>query len=340
LEAFVADYQRQVEGLPLPAHLPSTGKQVAVIGSGPAGLTCAEQLALLGHSVSIYEMRERPGGMLVYTIPAFRLPAGIVQDKVVQLQRMGVRFVTGTRLGKDFQVADLWRDGNQAIFLASGAGFEPTAQVPGEDLNAVYRATEFLLHLNMEGATRINLSGASVAVFGSGHAAIDCGRAAVRLGASKVTCYLPESEKQATWRVEDQLAAEEEGVEFVPCTRLVKLFGDEQNNLSGLRCQLDLASIPADQRPTGRQPSGLFMVRADLAILAPERGPDPLISGLCPGLEVSPEGWILQDAESGKTSLKGVFAAGDNTGKQHLAAVAIAQARKVAGCIHEYLMEG
>ncbi len=182
LEAFVTDYQRQVEGMPVPAHLTSTGKQVAVIGSGPAGLTCAEQLALQGHSVTVFEMHDQPGGMLVYTIPGFRLPVRIVQEKVDQLQRLGVKFVTGMKLGKDFQINDLWQRGNQAIFLASGAGFEPTTQVPGEELNNVYRATEFLLHLNLEGADGMNLSGASVAVFGSGHAAIDCARAAVQIG--------------------------------------------------------------------------------------------------------------------------------------------------------------
>jgi len=342
LEAFVADHQRQAEGLPIPEVPPPTGWSVAVVGSGPAGLTVAEELAKLGHAVTVFEMHRRPGGMLL-TIPRFRLPVHIVEAKVAQLERLGVQFVFETRVGQDVTVQDLLQQEYHAVCLGTGAGFEPAVNLPGIDLEGVYLATEFLTRTNLDGSyipteEQVPIQmGKRVAIFGAGHAAVDCARTAVRMGAQKVTCFYRGWEMDMLCRLEDRLAAQEEGVRFVALTEPVVLIGDERGHVVQVQCQRVSLARRGDQNYLVPIEGSRYTVDADLVVLAPERGPDPLIVEDTPGLEIEPGGWIVSDEETGQTTRRGVFAAGDNTGESHMAVVAILEGRKVAASIHRYL---
>jgi glutamate synthase (NADPH/NADH) small chain len=343
LEAFVADYQRQAEGLPIPAVAPPTGRRVAVVGSGPAGLTVAEELAKLGHAITVFELRPRPGGMLVYTIPRFRLPVPIVEAKVAQLERLGVQFVLNRRVGRDVTIDDLFQQEHHAVFLGTGAGFEAVVNVPGMNLEGVYRATDFLLRTNLDKVYILAEEqapipiGQRVAIFGGGHSAVDCARTAIRLGAQEVTCFYRGAEMDALSRLEDKLAAEEEHVRFVGLTEPAILIGNDKGHVVQVQCQ-HLRLAGRDPRINVIPVEGFtFTVDTDLVVFAPERGPDPLIAEATPGLWLAPGGWIISDKETGQTTRRGVFAAGDNTGQAQLAVTAIAAGRKVAADIHQYL---
>ncbi len=343
LEAFVADYQRRAEGFPIPQVLPPTGRRVAVSGSGPAGLTVAEELAKLGHEITVFEMQRRPGGTLVYTIPRFRLPVNVVEEKIAQLERMGIKFVLETRVGQDTTVDELFRLEYHAVFLGTGAGLDIVADLPGADLAGVYLATEFLMRTNLDKAyippdkqSPLQV-GKRVAVFGGGHAAVDCVRTAIRMGAREVTCFYRDSETNMLCRLEDKLAAQEEHARFVALTEPAILIGDKTGHIVQALCQ---RMRPGDRDPRSRPipvEGSTYVVDADLVVLAPERGPDPLIAEATPKMKVDPTGWIVRDPETGQTTRSGVFAAGDNTGKSHLAVLAIAEGRKVAAGIHQYL---
>lgn len=344
LEAFVADLHREREGLPVPKSIASTGRKVAVVGAGPAGLTVAEELAGLGHSVTMIEKHHSPGGMLVYSIPQFRVPVSLIDEKVKQLQRMGVSFVLGTILGEDVSLDDLIGNGYQAVFLGTGAGHERIPDIPGSDLQNVYSATEFLRRTNRDPAfipreeRRPVEIGERVTVFGGGHAAVDCARVAIRLGAKEVTCYTPTPEMDLDCRQEDIFAAREERVNFVELTQPVEIMGNEVGQATHVLCQELRLRGRGRQRQVIAGDAALFPVDTDLVILAPEvRRIDEAILKAIPGLEVDPEGWIITDLETGETSRKGVFAAGDNTGETQLASMAIARGRKVAGAMHAYL---
>jgi glutamate synthase (NADPH/NADH) small chain len=335
LEAFVADRQREVEGLPILEGSPPTGWRVALVGSGPAGLTVAEELAKLGHEITVFEMRQRPGGMLV-TIPSFRLPVHIVQEKVAQLERLGVQFVFGTHVGQDVTVQDLLQQGYHAVCLGTGAGFEAPVSLPGVDLEGIYMATELLMRANLdktyipaEEQAPIQM-GERVAIFGAGHAAVDCARTAVRMGAQQVTCFHRSWEIDMPCRLEDRLAAREENVRFVALTEPVDLIGNERGHVVQVQCQHVRPARRDGQRRLVPVEGSRYTVDADLVVLAPERGPDPLIAEATPGLQIEPGGWIVSDEETGQTTRRGVFAAGDNTGESHLVVFAIVEGRKVA----------
>ncbi len=345
LEAFVADYQRRTEGLPLPPVPPPNGKRVAIVGSGPTGLTVAEELVGLGYQVTLFEAQRRPGGALVYTIPRFRLPLEVITAKLAQLKRLGVRFVLATRVGQDVRVDDLFRDGYHALLLSVGAGREPVPDLPGMDLKGVYLATEFLaqsnldrsyLRLHLEPLLRIKPD-EKVAVFGQGYAAVDCARTAIRLGAGEVTCFHRGTEAHMLWRMEDYWAAQEEGVHFVPLVEPVALLGDEGGRVVGARCRhLRVAGRDPHGQPVAVEGSD-HTIDADLVVWAPEPAADPALAAQIGGVELDAEGWIVTDGETGQTTREGVFAAGDVTGRSYLAVMAIAAGRRVAAGIHEYL---
>lgn len=344
LEAFVADYQREKEGgFPIPDVLAPTGKRVAVVGSGPAGLTVAEELSKLGHKVTVFEMRGQPGGALIYDIPRFRLPLNIINDKVIQLKRMGVEFIFDTCLGRDFILDDLFQQGYHAVFLGTGAGLEAEVALPGVDLDGIYHATEFLRYTNIYevniplDAEVPQIEDKQVVIFGSSYAAVDCARTAVRMGAQMVTVFYRCCELDTLCRAEDKIAAQEEGVYFIPLVEVASLIGDEMGHVVQARCQrMHLPGIGPQVQPIPVD-GATYLVDADLVILAPERSPDPSLRETTPGLQVEAEGWIMADKETGKTTRRGVFAAGDNTGQSQLAVLAIAEANKVAVAIHEYL---
>jgi glutamate synthase (NADPH/NADH) small chain len=343
LEAFVADQQREAVGFPVPELPPATGKSVAVVGSGPAGLTVAEELAKLGHSVTIFDQHRRPGGTLVYTLPRFRLPTGIVEEKVAQLEAMGVSFVLETVLCEDVTIDDLFDQGYDAVCLGTGAGQESVIGVEGTDLGGVYLATEFLTRTNLDSSylpsdqqAPIDV-GRRVTIFGGGHAATDCARTAIRLGAKDVILFQTGEERGEMYRGEDRLAAQEEGVSLVNLTKLNLLIGDRRGHVVKALCQ----RMRPGRRDGRSQPVPIegssFTVDTDLVILAPQLGPNKLLAQTTKGLEVDPEGWVITDEATGQTTREGVFAAGDTVGKMHLAVIAITEGRKVAAGIHRYI---
>ena len=344
LEAFIADKQREAQGgIPIPVMQKPTGKKVAVIGSGPAGLTAAEELAKLGHEVTVFDMHSQPGGTLVYDIPRFRLPINIVEEKVEQLRKMGVEFKFGICIGRETNLDSLFEQGFQAIFLGTGAGLELRTEIPGTNLEGTFLATEFLRYVNLSenefpaDKEMQQVKDKHVVIIGGGYAAVDCARAAVRMDAKEVTCIY-RCELEMLCRVEDKIAAQEEGVDFLPMTEVIELLGNGQKYVSQARCQrLRPSGIGPRAQPIPVE-GALFTMEADLVILAPERGPDPLIENTTTDLEAASEGWLLVDDDTGLTTKEGVFAAGDNTGQSQLAVIAIADARRVSSAMHDYLM--
>ena len=281
--------------------------------------------------------------MLVYAIPRFRLPVSIVEAKVAQLDRLGVQFAFETRVGREVTVQDLLQQGYHAVFLGTGAGFEAMVNLPGMDLEGVYLATEFLVRTNLDKAyvppeeqAPIQM-GERVAIFGAGHAAVDCARTAVRMGARKVTCFYRGWEMDVLCRYEDRLAAQEEHVGFVALTEPVALIGDEKEHVAQVQCQHVRLTRRGGRIRLIPAVGSEYTVDVDLVVFAPDRGPDPHIVEATPGLETEPGGWIIADEDTGQTTRRGVFAAGDNTGESQLAVVAIAEGREVAASIHRYL---
>lgn len=343
LEAFVADEQRRSGAYSPPAVAKVSGKRVAVIGSGPAGLTVAEQLALKGHQVTVYEKRTRPGGTLAYNIPRFRLPLSTIENKVDELGRIGVELVTGVRIGVDLSIDELFARGNQAVMLTTGAGREALPELPGMSLAGVHRGGEFLMRTNLmpaylpaEMKSPLKI-GDRVLVYGWGHAAVDSARTAIRLGAGEVTCVYPGTEMEMLCRMEDKLAAMDEGVIFQHLTSPVCLVGDDAGAVRQVICQQMRPRREGRAKSFEPVEGATFNLPVDTVILALELGPDTEFARQVKGLELDPQGWIVCDSHSGQTSRQGIFAAGDNNGEQHLAAFAIAEARRVAESIHSYL---
>jgi glutamate synthase (NADPH/NADH) small chain len=343
LEAFVSDQQREAGGIPIPELRPATGKSVAVVGSGPAGLTVAEELAKRGHSVTIFDQHPRPGGTLVYAIPHFRLPTEVVEDKVAQLEQMGVSFVMETVLCDDVTIDDLFDEGYDAVFLGTGAGQESVIEVEGADLGGVYLAKEFLTRADLDGSYLPSEGqgrpevGKRVTIFGGGHAATDCARTALRLGAEDVIVFQSGTVRGEMFRDEDRLAAQEEGVSMVDLVKPTLLIGDRRGHVVKALCQ----RMRPGRRGHYSEPvpieGSIFTVDTSLVILAPQLGPDTRFAKITKGLDVDAEGWFVTDEATGQTTREGVFAGGDNVGKLHLAVMAIAEGRKVAAGIHRYI---
>jgi glutamate synthase (NADPH/NADH) small chain len=336
LEAFVSDQQREAVGFPTPEVRPPTGKSLAVVGSGPAGLTVAEELLKMGHSVTIFDRHRKPGGTLAYILPRFRLPTTIVEEKVAQLEDMGASFAMETVLGTDATIDDLFDEGYDAVFLGTGAGQEPVMDVEGANLEGVTLATDFLTLTNLD---RSYLPaeqqeplevGERVTIFGGGHAATDCARTAIRLGVKDVIVFQSGAERGEMFREEDRLAAQEEGVEMVSLVKLNLLIGDRQGHVVKALCQrMRPGRLTRRSQPVPIEGS-TFTVDTDMVILAPGLAPDEHLAETTLGLAVDSEGWIITDKATGQTTRDRVFAAGDNMGKLHLAVMALADGRKVA----------
>ena len=341
LEAFVSDQQREQVGLPVQDLPDPTGKSVAVVGSGPAGLTVAEELAKHGHSITIFDQHRKPGGTLLYSIPRFRLPVDVVEDKVAQLESMGIEFVMETTLCDDVTIDDLFDQGYDAVFLGTGAGQEALLNVEGADLEGVYLAKDFLTRTNLDpaylspsqqGSIEV---GERVIVFGGGHAATDCARTAIRLGARDVIVFRAGQEPGETYRGEDRVAAQQEGVSMVDLVAPSFLVGDRHGHVTKAICQ----RLRPGRRGHRSEPvpieGSIFSVDTNLVILAPDLGPNRRLAAATRGLEVDSDGWFVTEDSTGQTTREGVFAAGDNVGKLHLAVMAIAEARRVALGIHQ-----
>lgn len=350
LERFVADYERMVGKLSLPPMAPSTGKRVAIVGSGPAGLTAAGDLIQKGHGVRVFEALHELGGVLVYGIPEFRLPKEIVRQDIDNLRKMGVEFETNVVVGKTVTVDELLNEeGYHAIFVATGAGLPQFLKIPGENLNGVYSANEFLTRVNLMRAYRFpeydepvfEVAGKDIAVFGGGNTAMDAVRTSLRLGAKNACLMYRRSEKEMPARAEEIKHAQEEGVQFMMLTNPVEFIG---NNgwLKAVRCQkMELGEPDASGR---RRPVPIagseFEVPISMAVVAVGTTANPLVQSTTPDLATNKWGYISADPQSLRTSKKAVFAGGDIVTGGATVILAMEAGRKGAKSIHEWLTTG
>ncbi|MFY9852433.1 MAG: NADPH-dependent glutamate synthase, partial [Terracidiphilus sp.] len=322
LERFVADYERISGELGLPPNAPPTGKSVAIVGSGPAGLSAAGDLIQKGHRVRVFEALHELGGVLIYGIPEFRLPKSIVKGEVDNLRRMGVEFETNVVVGKSVTIDELMHEEHyNAVFVATGAGLPVFLGVPGEHLNGVYSANEFLTRINLMRAYKseeydepvYDCRDRNVIVVGGGNTAMDAVRTARRLGARTATLVYRRSDAEMPARAEEVKHAREEGVEFCMLTAPVAFLGDEKGWLTGARCIRMELSEPDEsgrRRPVEIPGSG-FTLPADVAIIGVGTTANPLIQSTTPDLATNKRNYIVADTETMRTSKPGVFAGGD-----------------------------
>ncbi len=317
LERFVADWHMAKENLPDPAVPASNGHRVAVIGSGPAGLTCAGDLVKLGYDVTIYEAFHKSGGVLVYGIPQFRLPKEIVAAEIANLQKMGVKIVNNAIIGKSITVDELFADGYEAVFIGSGAGLPQFLHIPGENLLGVYSANELLTRTNLMKAYRDDYDTPikrfnRVAVVGAGNVAMDAARVSKRLGAEHVYIVYRRGADELPARKEEVEHAEAEGIEFKLLNNPCAIHGDENGHVTGIECIRQELGEPDEKgrrKPVAVKGSN-WVLDVDTVVIAIGSSPHPLIRNTTKGLQFTKKGGIEAD-EGGVTSREGVFAGGD-----------------------------
>ncbi len=344
LERYLADWERD-HGFQIPEKAKPTGKKVAVVGAGPAGLTAAADLAKLGHEVLMFEALHLPGGVLVYGIPEFRLPKVIVGNEVNYIQKLGVDLRVGNMIGRTHTIPELIKNGVDAVFIGSGAGLPRFMGVPGENLGGIYSANEFLIRNNLMKAftfpdydTPIRI-GKHVVVIGGGNVAMDCARSSMRLGADVCLLYR-RSRDELPARQEEIENAEEEGLVCRFLAAPLRFSGDEKGWIRSMDCQCMELGPPDEsgrRRPIPVKGSE-FTMETDTVIIAIGQTPNPIIQRTTKGLEVnSKRGTILID-ENGKTSLEGVYAGGDVVTGAATVISAMGAGKTAARAIHEYIM--
>jgi glutamate synthase (NADPH/NADH) small chain len=348
LERFVADWERERAGIEIPDLPPPSGRRVAVVGSGPAGLTVAGDLIRQGHAVTVFEALHRPGGVLVYGIPEFRLPKEIVYREVAYLERLGVAFHYNYVVGKIRGLEQLLGDGFDAVFVGTGAGLPNFLHIPGENLCGVYSANEYLTRTNLMRAfdfprsdTPLTAPG-RVAVLGGGNVAMDAARVALRSGASEVRIVYRRSEKEMPARLEEVQHAREEGVAFELLHSPTRVLGDARGWVTGLEVQrMELGEPDAGgrRRPLA-VPGSERVIPVDTVIVAIGNAPNPLVSRTTPGLRTTKWGNIVVDPETQRTSMKGVFAGGDIVLGAATVILAMGEGRRAALAISKYLADG
>ncbi len=351
LERFVADYERQTGKVGLPPVAPSTGKKVAIVGSGPAGLSAAGDLIQKGHKVRVFEALHEIGGVLIYGIPEFRLPKEIVRQEVENMKKMGVEFETNVVVGKTVTVDELLNEeGYSAVLVATGAGLPQFLGIPGEDLCGVYSANEFLTRVNLMKAYKFpqydepiyDCRGKNVAVIGGGNTAMDGIRSALRLGAKNAYVIYRRSETEMPARVEEVKHAKEEGIQFLLLNNPVEFLGDERGWLRAARV-IKMELGPADEsgrrRPVPIKGSE-YELPLDVAIIAVGTSSNPLVQSSTPDLKTRKGGYIETNPDTLKTSKVGVFAAGDIVTGGATVILAMGAGRKAAKAIDDYLRTG
>jgi len=348
LERFIADYERLEGTGETPEIAAPTGRKVAVVGSGPAGLTVAADLARMGHSVTLFEAFHEPGGVLVYGIPEFRLPKEIVRWEVDKLRKIGVTIQTNVLIGRTLSIEELMKEhGFDAVFIGTGAGLPKFLKVPGENLAGVYSANEYLTRSNLMRAHRFPeystplKHGRRVAVIGGGNVAMDSARTALRLGAQKVFNLYRRSRNEMPARIEEIQRAEEEGVELLFLVTPVEFLGDDQGRLAAIRCQrMKLGEPDASGRARPIPiPDDFFTLEVDAAVVAIGNDPNPLIGRTTPELKLTDWGGVIADEETGATSIPGVYAGGDIVTGAATVIEAMGAARRAARAINEYLKQ-
>ena len=346
LESFATDFERmEIGGYPKPKYpTPRTGKNVAVIGSGPAGLACAELLALKGHDSTVFELWPEAGGVLVYGIPNFKMKKQIVDEYLEHLESLGVTFKCNTRIGEDVTVDELLDGEFDAVFVGTGAGIGNELSIEGEDLEGVHRATDYLVRGNLtaeelpEHLREPLPPPTNVVVIGGGDTSMDCVRTAVRLGAKNVTCIYRRTENEMLGRAAERINAREEGVNFTMLTIPLRIIGNEAGHVVAVECQSMELGEPDDsgrRRPIPIEGSE-FTIEADTVAIAIGYGADKLVPDTTTGLAADRWG-LIQIDEMGRTSRRGVFAGGDNVNGADLVVTAMADGRRAADAINEYL---
>jgi len=318
LERFAADYERDQKAIEKPVCGAQNGHKVAVVGSGPAGLTCAGDLALKGYDVTIFEALHKPGGVLVYGIPEFRLPKAIVQSEVDYVCMLGAKLKTNMLIGRIFTLADLFKEGYKAAFVGTGAGLPMFMRIPGENLCGVFSANEYLTRVNLMKAYLFPeydtpmIKSKRVAVVGGGNVAMDSARTALRLGAEKVYIVYRRSETELPARAEEVHHAKEEGIDFRLLTNPIEILGKD-SNVCGMKCiRMELGEPDESGR---RKPIPIkgseFDIEIDTAVIAIGNGPNPLLLSASPEIELNKWGNINANPETLATTMKGVYAGGD-----------------------------
>lgn len=348
LERFCADWERENGTGELPPRSESTGKKVAVVGSGPSGLTVAGDLVKKGHDVTIFEAFHKPGGVLVYGIPEFRLPKDIVAQEVNFLERQGVKIECNAVVGRSVSIDELFEDGFDAVYIGVGAGLPRFMNIPGENLVGILSANEYLTRANLMKAykypevdTPIPI-GKNVVILGAGNVAMDSARTAMRLGAESVKIVYRRSREEMPARQAEIHHAEEEGIELCLLTNPTKYIGDENGRLVGMECLKMELGEPDDsgrRRPIAIEGSE-FNMECDLCIVAVGSGANPLLTSETPDMKLNRWGNIVTDGVNGKTTKRGVWAGGDIVTGAATVILAMGAGRKAADSIHEYLTLG
>ena len=347
LERFAADYARMNGIIGHPPKAEPTGKKVAVVGSGPSGLTVAGDLIVKGHAVTVLEAFHKPGGVLVYGIPEFRLPKDMVFHEIARLEKMGVKVQCNYVVGRIASLDELFEIGYDAIYLGVGAGLPTFTNIPGENLNGVLSANEYLTRANLMKAylfpeydTPIP-KGKNVAVLGAGNVAMDAARTAIRLGAESVRIVYRRSREEMPARAAEIRHAEEESIEFVFQTNPTSFLGNKEGLLVGMECQ---KMEPGEPDESGRHrpvpvKGSEFKMDCDLAVISVGSGANPLLTKSTKGLRLNVREYIIA-SETGKTSKKGVWAGGDIVTGQATVILAMGAGRRAAESIHKYLTLG
>ena len=345
LERFVADWYRENIN-EMPKKPKSNGIKVAVVGSGPASLTCASDLARLGYEITMFEAFHTAGGVLVYGIPEFRLPKAIVQNEVDKLTAMGVDLETDMVVGKTYDVDEMFEAGYRAVFIGTGAGLPMFMGIEGETLAGVYSANEYLTRINLMKAYREGYDTPikkikKAAIVGGGNVAMDAARCAMRMGAEHVYVVYRRSEAEMPARVEEIHHAKEEGIEFLFLNNPTKILGDDKGRVRAMECiQMKLGEPDASGRRRPIEvPGSEFELEVDAVIMSLGTSPNPLIRSTTPGLETNKKGCLLVDEQTMATTREGVYAGGDAVTGAATVILAMGAGKKAAASMHQYLKD-
>lgn len=344
LERFVADWERENNKVEIPEIPPPTGYKIAVVGSGPAGLTVAGDLAKFGHEVVVFEALHRPSGVLAYGIPEFRLPRLVVKSELDYIRKLGVKFIFDVVVGVTVTVDELFEQGYHAVFIGTGAGLPKMMKIPGENLIGVYSANEFLTRVNLLGANKGEYDtpvrkAKHTVVVGGGNTAMDGARVSKRVSQNRVSLVYRRSMEELPARKEEVHHAQQEGIEFHLLTAPVEVLGDDSGQVRGLKCIKMELGEPDD---SGRRspipiPGSQFEFECDTVIVAIGNSPNPIIPRTTSGIEVSKWGTVKIDEETGATTRRGVYAAGDIVSGAATVILAMGGGRKAANAINEYV---
>ncbi len=346
LESYITDTERREIGkFPVRLSVPPTGRSVAIIGSGPAGLTVAEELQARGHQCSVYDMWPEPGGVLRYGIPSFKMSKEILEEKLASLREMGIKFVNNTKVGRDVSLQELHeRDGFDVVFIGTGAGVGNALRLEGEELANVYQATDFLVRGNLrpdelpEDQRERPYVGTDVVVVGGGDTSMDCVRTAIRLGAKSVTCVYRRTEKEMLGRAEERVHAREEGVNFAYLTTPLRFLGDADGNVQGVemvKMELGEPDESGRRRPAPIEGSE-YTVPATAVVVAVGYNADTEFAEAAP-FDTDRWGLVKVDPRTGQTNIPYIFAGGDVVNGADLVVTAIADGKRAATWIHQHL---